>query len=381
MATCLFIAAAVLLLLAQHPFVTYPLSLFAWRALARKPVALPLELPNRPSLSVLCCCHNEAAVMDRKVRNMREAAARYSGTIEFLFYLDDCTDNTGEAIAAADPGARIVKSKGRTGKSVGMKELVSLSTGEILVFTDANTFLDQNVFIETARGLSDPAIGGVAGTLEYTNSGESEIARVSGLYWQLEEWIKRLESDTGTTLGADGAYFAIRRALYVPTPPDIIDDMHTSMNVVLVGSRFISLESVRTFEKTPTKSRDEFRRKVRIVCRAFNCYRLIASRLHRSGAEVVYKFYSHKVIRWFCLPLALAGCLCLIAALIAEGHGLLAAMLVAITVLILLAGMGGVRPFAALYEIALSLLAAMLGVYQSLRGERYQTWTIASSGR
>ncbi len=303
----LFIASIALLVVAQHPFVTYPLSLLVWRAVARRPILLPHELAACPSLSVLCCCHNEAGVMDGKVRNMRAAAERYPGTIEFLFYLDDCSDNTKEVIRSADPGAVIVTSNGRTGKSIGMRELVSRAKGDVLVFTDANTFLDQNAFVETARGLSDPDIGGIGGTLEYTNSGESEIARVSGLYWKLEEMNKRLESDTGTTLGADGAYFAIRRDLYVPTPPDIIDDMHTSMNVVLVGSRFISLEAVRTFEKTPTRSADEFPRKIRIVCRAFNCYRLIAPKLHAAGPEVVYKYYSHKVIRWFFLPIAAAG--------------------------------------------------------------------------
>ncbi len=71
----------------------------------------------------------------------------------------------------------------------------------------------------------------------------------------------------------------------------------------------------------------------------------------------------------------------LIAALLGSGRYILALSLVAAAALSLFAGIRGVWPFAALYEIALSLFAAMLGVWQSLRGERYQTWTIASSGR
>ena len=262
-----------------------------------------------------------------------------------------------------------------------MKELAGRAKGEILAFTDANTFLAKDALLETARAFSSSDIGGVAGTLLYTNDNESEIAKVNGAYWRYEEFIKRLESRTGSTMGADGAFFAIRQELYTPTPPDIIDDMHTSLNVVLAGVRFVSLSSIKTFEKTPTKSADEFRRKVRIACRAFNCYRLVAPRLHAMGPDIVYRFYSHKVLRWLICPIALVAGACLVAAMVMSGAGIAALALILVGVAIGLLGYLGVKPFATLYEIGISLYAVMLGVIDSLRGRRYQTWTIAKSGR
>ena len=381
MLVALFSLAVIFLLLAQHSFFTYPLGLIVFHR------NLDLLQPNYPedfqypSLSVLCCCHNEELSINEKVQNGISAAAKYPGVVEFLYYLDACTDGTAKILEAYGDRIHIIHSEGHTGKSVGMRELAARANGEIFVFTDANTFLDEQAFVEAARGLASPEVGGVTGVLHCTNEDASEIARVNSLYWQLEELIKRVESRTGSTMGADGAFFAIRRELYVPTPPDIIDDMHTSMQVVLSGRRLVSIPSIKTFEKTATKSADEFRRKVRIACRAFNCYRVIAPRLHACGGGASYRFYSHKVLRWLSLPLALTGGVSLLMGLILAGMVWLSAALLLSIIVIAFAGCLGVRPFTAAYEMIKSLSAVTVGVLQSLRGHRYQKWSVASSGR
>ena len=64
----------------------------------------------------------------------------------------------------------------------------------------------------------------------------STIADGVGLYWKYEKQLRRLESAVGSTLGATGAIYAIRRALYRPLPADtILDDVLTPMRVVLAG--------------------------------------------------------------------------------------------------------------------------------------------------
>lgn len=378
-ALCIF--AIVCLALAQHSFVTYPAGLFLYGWITGKNRLETPQLDVFPPLSILCCCHNEEIVIADKVENGLAAAANYPGEVEFLFYLDNCTDRTREILERYEGKVRVVLSDGHTGKSVGMRELSRWAEHDILVFTDANTYLAPDALVEAAKGLADKAIGGVTGVLHCTNHNESEIARVNTLYWQLEELIKRVESATGTTMGADGAFFAIRRELYVPTPPDIIDDMHTSMAVVLAGHRFVSLPTVKTFEKTSTKSADEFRRKVRITCRAFNCYRHIKTKLHACDADVVYRFYSHKVLRWLSLPLAICGLTFGAVAILLANHLGIVFVVAGLTCGGALLGRLGVRPFSALNEMMISLSAVAVGVLESLRGKRYQKWTIASSGR
>lgn len=377
----LILLGLVLLALAQHPYVTFPASLLLWRRLAPRPISMasPFEAP--PSVSILCCCHNEEQVIADKVEAQLRTVRHYGGEAEMLFYLDDCTDRTAEILRGFGTDVRVVEGRQRAGKSVGMAALVAQSTGRLLVFTDANTFPAENAIAEIARPFADPEVGGVSARLLYVNEASTEVARLNGLYWRLEEWIKAAESATGSIMGADGGLFAIRRELYVPTPPDIIDDLHTSLNVILAGKRLISYPGALAYEKTATDRDDEFRRKVRISCRAFNCCRRLGPALGRSSAEVVYKLASHKLLRWFGLPLGVAGLSAIAAGLLMQGASLAGWLVLLAPAAALLLGRLDIKPFTALYEFALSLWAVTLGLAQSLRGLRYQTWSAAASGR
>jgi cellulose synthase/poly-beta-1,6-N-acetylglucosamine synthase-like glycosyltransferase len=365
---------------AQHPYFPYPLSLVIWKRVRPKPLR-PADDDAWPVLSVLCCCYNEAGVLEEKLQNGFNAAAEYPGKVQFLYFSDGSSDRTADILQSHADAITPVIATNRSGKSVGIRELSQRASGDILVFTDANTFIAKDALVELAKAFRDPEVGGAAGRLEYTNPGASDTTLVNSAYWRIEESIKTLESDTGNTMGADGAFFAIRKHLHAACPPDIIDDMHTSLNIVLSKQRFVSLPSVRTYEKTPTSSLDEFRRKIRIACRAFNCYRLLAPRIHRSGPEIIYKFYSHKVLRWFGLCFLLAGLVFASIALALTSYAFTVVIGLCVAALLVALGALGVRPFGRLKEIFVSLVAVTLGVIESLRGKRYQTWKIAASGR
>lgn len=368
-----------LLAAAAHPFTTYPLSLAIWRRLRAK-TAQPGS-PSTPSISILCSARNEETVIAAKAQNCLDLARSYPGKAEILFYLDACTDRTREALAPFAGRLTVIVGEIPVGKSVGMNLLEAAASGEILVFTDANTMVAPDALSAFADHFRDPEVGCVCSHLTITNARESETTKVNGLYWRLEETIRLLESETGSSMTADGALFAVRRRLYVPTPRDIIDDMHTSMNVMLSGARVVASRTVRAQERTATGWREEFKRKVRIGCRAFNCYRLLAPRLHRAGPEVVYKFYSHKVLRWLSLALGGVGLSLILAGAVAEGDWRWA--VAASTAIVVAMGLGaaGLKPFSQIWEAFLAHLAVTLGVVQSLRGERYQVWSPPASGR
>jgi cellulose synthase/poly-beta-1,6-N-acetylglucosamine synthase-like glycosyltransferase len=368
------------LAISLHPYVTYPLSLVLFRALSRRPRPAPPAL-TAPSISILCCCHNEESVIVQKAKNCLEMAAAYGGDTEILFYLDGCTDKTEALLAAFGDKVKVVANSKQAGKSVGMASLAASATGQLLVFTDTNTFMDQDALTALSPYFSDPKIGCVCAHLEITNSNQGPIAWISAVYWRFEEYLKRLESETGTSLMADGGFFAIRRQLHSKTPPDIIDDMWTSMNVVLAGYRVVTSRAVRAREVTTPERGDEFRRKIRIACRAFNCYRLLAPRLHRSTPEIVYKFYSHKLTRWLSLPIFSFGLFFILVGFSIAGHWLLlGAMCASLGCLIPLAQIRR-RPFSTLSDAVLLSFAVSLGIFESLRGRRYKIWTPAASGR
>ena len=142
-------------------------------------------------------------------------------------------------------------------------------THEILVFADARQAFAPDALIELTAPFRDPQVGAVTGELlldgespgrriavsdrrrldgerrdracadcrratDRRRSLDSTIADGVGLYWRYEKGIRRLESSVGSTLGATGAIYAMRRSLWMPLPADtILDDVLAPMRAVL----------------------------------------------------------------------------------------------------------------------------------------------------
>jgi cellulose synthase/poly-beta-1,6-N-acetylglucosamine synthase-like glycosyltransferase len=361
--------------LAAHPFVTYPASLLAVRALAG---ARPRRIGGDGrdlAVAVLCCAYNEEAVIRDKLQNSRQFAAA-EPTTRLLFYTDGCTDRTAEIIAA-DPYAQLIAGERRQGKSHGMNLLAAAAgDADLLLFTDANVRIDPGALAAVRRAFADPTIGCVCGHLVYVNPEESATARAGARYWSFDEWLKRLETDTGSCVGADGSLFAIRRSLFTPVPADIIDDFYTSLSIWCAGWRVVISPELVAYERSAIGSREEFRRKVRIACRAFNCHRLLWPRLARLPAWDLYKYVSHKLLRWVSGASVALAALCLVAGVADAGVPLPFVLGGAALGGAVLACGAGLRcaPVALLREALLAMAATVVGVLYSLRGQRFQTW-------
>ena len=123
-------------------------------------------------------------------------------------------------------------------------------------------------------------------------------------------------------------------------------------------------------------------RKARIACQAFNVHRLIWPRLRKQDALTVYKYVSHKLLRWLSIYFLAAGCGAFLLGLSLSGHvGAAIALLFGALTGIAIGWKWSIAPFAQGTDVLLSLLGAGIGVWKSLRGESYQVWTPAASVR
>jgi cellulose synthase/poly-beta-1,6-N-acetylglucosamine synthase-like glycosyltransferase len=277
---------------------------------------------------------------------------------------------------------RVILAEERRGKSHGMNLLVQAARQPVVVFTDANVMVEPAGLRSLSRTFADAQVGCVCGNLIYTNGGEGATAAAGSLYWRLEERIKQLETRCGSTMGADGALFAVRRDLYPAVPPDIIDDMYVSLSILCAGHRVVRDPALVAYERTTTDSGDEFRRKIRIACQAFNCHRLLWPRLRRLPPLDLFKYLSHKLLRWFGIYFVALGAICAALWLTLLGLPELVAAGIAASFLLYGAGRLGVPALLAkLVEILRAMLATGLGLLRSLQGERFQTWDVPASSR
>ena len=379
MTLALAILGAVLLLLAVHPFITYPLSLLALARSRPRPVLAAGPAPDQAAFCV--CAYNEEQVIRAKVENMLAAGAALGG-LEVLVYVDGETDKTADIVREFGDRVRLIASPARLGKTHGMNALAALTTAEILVFSDANVLFAPDALPKLLAPFADPAVGCVCGHLIYTRPEGNATAATGSLYWRLEESIKRLESATGSVMGADGSIFALRRAIHEQPPPDLIDDMYVSLAALCRGHRIVRVADALAYEEAVSRPAEEFRRKVRIACQAFNVHRALWPRLRHLPALDLYKYVSHKLLRWLTAGLLVAGMLCWAGAIVAaEAWWLLAGVVV-------VGAVGGLAMFTArsgllatLRDILGAFIATGIGVWRSWRGDRFQTWNPPASAR
>lgn len=371
-----------MLLLAVHPFATYPLTLHALRHFRPKAIAFaPSPAEEIPTFSICLCAYNEAAVIRGTIDNLLDLR-RETGAVQILVHVDAATDGTSEILQEYGDAIGVVVSPERRGKTYGINQLMSLARGEIVVLIDANVRIERGALLALARYFRDPAVGCVCGHLIYVTSIDTATATIGSAYWQLEERIKQLESDTGSVMGADGSLYALRRSLLQPVPADMIDDMFISLRVLGDGYRIVRAADVRAFEPSIPDAREEFRRKTRIACQAFGAHLALWPMLRRQGLVTVYKYVSHKLIRWFTIVwLAAAAAFGLAGIAIAAGWPFALGVLAAGGVIYALESYKRARILTAVVDALHSFVATGIGVWRAIKGERPRTWTPAASIR
>jgi cellulose synthase/poly-beta-1,6-N-acetylglucosamine synthase-like glycosyltransferase len=381
MAASFFVLGGLSFILALHPFLSYPLSLrFLRWTIPSRPIQVDATVAT-PRIAICTCAYNEERNIDAKLRNLiglRESTPN----LEILVYVDAATDATAEIAQRFRDQITLQVATERFGKTHGMNFLVGLTQADVIVFTDANVMLDPTALLRLIPYFSDAEVGCVCGRLTYTNSGESVTSSTGSIYWRLEESIKQLECQLGSTMGADGSLFAIRRSLHHPPPDHIIDDMYVSFRILCDGYRVIQVTDVRAYEESISVAAEEFRRKARIACQAFNVHRLLWPRIRVLNALNIYMYLSHKLIRWFSIYLLAAAVLCFVTGLSLAGlRSEAIAVVVALVVTISVGYRWSISPFSQITDLLTALLGTGLGVWRSLRGEVYQTWKPAASIR
>ena len=378
MVPILLLVAGLAMVAGLYSFLFYAPSL---GLLAARPVVRSRPASEEGLRLTLCfCAYREEHVVPLKLQNLRLLRARHPD-LEILAYVDASPDRTAELLEAAPELLTVIVGEARRGKSFGMNRLVAAASGDIVVFTDANVLLKDDALDVIVEHFADSGVGCVCGRLLYVDD-HNPAAHLNSLMWRLEERIKRAETRTGSVIGADGSLFAIRRALHRPPPADIIDDFYVSLSILLDGHRVVSAPDAIAYENSVHDPYEEMQRKIRIACQAWNVHRLLWPRIRRLDAVHLYKYVAHKLLRWFS-PFALAiGVLLLLSALgLALPLAVFLALLVGAPVLLALGLWLRIGPIEAVHSILLSLLGVGVGIARSLRGERFQTWTPATSAR
>ncbi len=259
-----------------------------------------------PSVTILLAVRNEQENLPGKLQNLK--ALEYPKNIlEIIVVSDGSTDETNPILAAQSvPNLRAVLLDEHHGKAAALNCGVAEARGEIVVFTDARQSIAPEALKHLVANFADPKVGCVSGELLIRADPAVRGSAGVGLYWQLERKIRYWEALCGSTVGATGAFYGVRKNLLSPLPGEtILDDVYIPMEVVRRGSRVVfEPRALASDYFTPSPSK-EFRRKVRTLTGNYQLLQLSPWLLSGSN-PLLFGFVCHKLLRLL-VPFALVG--------------------------------------------------------------------------
>jgi cellulose synthase/poly-beta-1,6-N-acetylglucosamine synthase-like glycosyltransferase len=360
-------------LMIGYVYVGYPLLLAVWaRIRGREGQDGRDGQQPLPGVSIIVAARNEAHRLQARIDNL--LALEYpADRRQIIVVSDGSTDRTLETLATF--GALIdAVAIPSGGKASALNAGVARAIHPILVFADARQTFAPDALKALVAPFADATVGGVTGELvldcesasDRRRSLDRRIAAIAnawmpagtdrrvterrglvastiadgvGLYWKYEKQLRRLESAVGSTLGATGAIYALRRSLWRDLPADtILDDVLAPMRAVLAGQRVVFEERAKAFDRTSADANAESRRKVRTLAGNVQILWLEPRLLIPFTNPVCFQYYSHKLGR-LAVPYALLGLLAANMVLAGEG-AFYAAAFAGQCVFYLLAGYG-----------------------------------------
>ena len=256
-------------------------------------------------VSILVAAYNEASGIALKAENL--LALDYPrDQLEIIVASDGSTDDTVEILRRYESDRFRVLALSRVGKNEALNAAVAASSGEILVFTDANSMFSPEAVKELVRPFADATVGAAAGNQVYL-AGSTPYGAAKGerRYWDFDRMMKQALSRAGSVTSSTGAIYAIRRTLFRPMPAGVNDDFINSLRVVADGYRHVFAEEARAYEPMAASRQVEFGRKVRIMTRGLRCAVSIPELLMpwRHGFFAL-QLFSHKILmRLMAFPL------------------------------------------------------------------------------
>jgi cellulose synthase/poly-beta-1,6-N-acetylglucosamine synthase-like glycosyltransferase len=285
----------VALALIGYTYLIFPAMVFVRGLLSRRPYR---AVDITPPVSMIVAAYNEARNIGPKLENALSLDYPRD-RLELIVASDGSDDGTNDIVLGyAEHGVELLALP-RLGKIGALNRAVDASTGDILVFSDANSMFSPDALRNLVRPFADPEVGGVAGNQCYLVQGNFRSNGSSErLYWGLDRKLKSLQSWSGNTISATGAIYAVRRSLFQAVPPGVTDDFVISTRVIAQGYRLVFAPDAIAYESAAESSGVEFGRKVRVITQGLHAVVVMRELLNpfRHGFYAI-QLFSHKVLR------------------------------------------------------------------------------------
>jgi len=333
---------------------------------------------TQPPLTVVITAYNEERRISEKLDNT--LALDYpKDKLEIIVVSDGSTDRTEDIVRSyADRGVKLLPIEGRHGKHYGQGRGIQMAASEIVILTDATTFLEPDGAAKIVRNFADPTVGCVSSEDRMKSGGANSTGE--GMYVTYEMKLRSLESAVGSLVGVSGSFWAVRKHLCKDWIDNMSADFYMPSVTRINGLRTVVEPEAHGYYEVLRDPEKEFGRKVRTIVHGFE----VLFRFARVLNPFRYGFYSlqmfsHKLCRWL-VPLFLITAF--LSNVILFGSGLFYQVtMIAQIIMYLLSVLAyvdrklqNVVLFKVPFFFVMFNLSILVAWYKYLTGQEYVTW-------
>jgi cellulose synthase/poly-beta-1,6-N-acetylglucosamine synthase-like glycosyltransferase len=299
----------ILLFLLFYTYIGYALVLYLLlkikKLLFQKQIT-KVDLLYEPNVCLFVTAFNEKDYVKQKVEN--SFSLDYpKEKIQYLWITDGSNDGTPDLLKEYD-SLEVHHLPERRGKMHAMNRGVRFVKAPIIIFSDTNTILGKYSIREIVAKFSNEKTGCVAGEKRIVEKyADAAAGAGEGLYWKIESWIKKMDAEINSAVGAVGELFAIRTELFEDVETDtLLDDFMISLRIAQKGYNIAYAPNAYAEETASLNVSEELKRKIRIAAGGIQTIFRLKSLLNpfRYGL-LSWQYFSHKVLRWTLAPVSL----------------------------------------------------------------------------
>ena len=257
------------------------------RRMKSRPWNLKIDKSFLPSITILVPTYNEANVIGFKLRNLHKL--KYSKDLTQIIVIDSASkDNTLDEVFKfvedhPELDVQVLKEDKRSGKSRALNVALKYATGNVIIVSDADSFLPSDILLNSLSLLSDPLIGAVGGREMFLNSSKSWVTLSESSYLDFMDVVKLGESKIHSTIFFEGGFSAYKREFLDEFDSRTgSDDCGTALRIIQKKARAIFAPEATFFTVFPVtwkgKLSIKIRRASQLVRIWIECLRLL---LHR----------------------------------------------------------------------------------------------------
>lgn len=336
-----------------------------------------------PTLTLVIAAYNEESIIEEKIADTLRLSYP-DGKLKLVFVTDGSSDRTPDLVAQY-PQIKLMHTPVRSGKILAMHRAMDEVDTEVVVFTDANTFLNKDALLLIARHYADSSVGAVSGEKRVMQDALSDATAGEGFYWKYESTLKKWDSELYSVVGAAGELFSVRRSLYRSVEPDtILDDFMISMQIAEKGYRIVYEPDAYASELSSENIKEELKRKVRIAAGGIQSILRLKKLMNPFHDPLLsFQYISHRVLRWTVTPFLMILALVLNMIIVARSGGVVYQLILVGQVAFYLLALAGwvlerqkikVKALFVPYYFCMMNYAVLAGIGRYVKGSQSAAW-------